>query len=339
MTAAALTYFKMKTVDDELPPQVIGDLTQLSMQKRKICFNRIVQNVLALVVKLPDNPGTTLVSSDEQDGVFNYAREVLTYTLLHAEFLEAIREGDGPRVVRCWKFFLLIFKASNRTKYALEVATLLINLQVMPERIQQQMLWSRFVNPSGKVAHNKPCDLHMEHLNRTAKDALGQHSHLNPRTVTRVGKCIGLFRHVQQQFDAITGIHHTSGTHVCASAETDLRKIVQQLMECQVFQRHSNRYHKSFTRFNITRNINVEKFYEWLHTHIQKVQLRYRHLYHHVYMILEHILPSTTVSKCVRNQACRIHAVITLTSDCTYVTAHTTSAWLFTSVALFKVLE
>ena len=96
------------------------------------------------------------------------------------------------------RFLLLIFRASNHTKYALEAATLLINLQVLLERIQQQMIWSRLVNPSGKPAQNLPCDLYMEHLNRTAKSALGQHSHLNPKSVNRVGKCVGLFQSTQK---------------------------------------------------------------------------------------------------------------------------------------------
>ena len=125
---------------------------------------------------------------------------------MHAEFEDAIKEGDGPRVITCWKFFLLIFKAANR---ALEAATLLISLQVLPERIQQQIIWSRLVNTSGQTARNKACDLHMEHLNRTAKDALGQHSHLHPKSVERVGKCVGLFQSARKQFDTTTGVHHS----------------------------------------------------------------------------------------------------------------------------------
>lgn len=72
----------MKSVDDDLPPQVIGELTQLSTNQRKICFNRIVRNVIESMVQFPNNPGTTNAADDQQDGVFNYAREVLTYTLL-----------------------------------------------------------------------------------------------------------------------------------------------------------------------------------------------------------------------------------------------------------------
>lgn len=118
----------------------------------------------------------------------------------------------------------MIFKASNRTKYTLEAATLLINLQVLPERIQQQMIWSCFVIPSGQTARNKACDLHMEHLNRTAKDTFRQHSHFNPKSVTRVGKCATIFQNSQKQFDTVTDVKSSSGKQVRASVSTDLHK-------------------------------------------------------------------------------------------------------------------
>ena len=56
------------------------------------------------------------------------------------------------------------------------------------------MIWSRFVNVSGQAGRNIACDLHMEHLNRTAKSALGQ----RPKSVSRVGKCLGLFQNVKK---------------------------------------------------------------------------------------------------------------------------------------------
>ena len=272
IVAAALQHFNKRSIEDNLPSQVTSDLKQASKNQRKVHFQSIVLQVIGNLVKLPQNPGSQ-PPDDQQDGVFNYAREVLTYSLLHAEFNDAIREGDGLRVIRCWKVFLLIFRASNRTKYALEAATLLINLQVLPERIQQQMIWSRFVNPSGKPARNIPCDLHMEHLNRTAKTALGQHSHLNPKAVTRVGKCVGLFQNAQKQFDATTDVKQSSGKQVRGSYSTDLHKIVNQLVKSEVFLKKSNRAHASFKK--LTHSIDASK---WLCAHIKKVQARHRNI-------------------------------------------------------------
>lgn len=38
-----------------------------------------------------------------------YAKEVLTHSLFYLEYKDAIREGDGIRVLRCWKYLLLFF--------------------------------------------------------------------------------------------------------------------------------------------------------------------------------------------------------------------------------------
>ena len=85
------------------------------------------------------------------------------------KFEDAIKEGDGPPVIRCWRFFLLIFKSSNKTKYSLEAVKLLVGIRLLLPRQRKQLIWSRFVNTKGKLGGNKSCDLHMEHLNRTVK--------------------------------------------------------------------------------------------------------------------------------------------------------------------------
>lgn len=38
--------------------------------------------------------------------VFDYASAVLNDGLLLLEFRDAIHEGDGPRIARCWKFLI-----------------------------------------------------------------------------------------------------------------------------------------------------------------------------------------------------------------------------------------
>ena len=247
VVAAALEHFGMESTTAQLPPQVVSDLVQASTATRKKYYNSIVQKILDRVVVLPNNPGVTQVIDHAPDGVLYYAREMLTFGLLLYEFEDAIREGDGKRVERCWKFFLLIFKASNRNKYALEAITLLTNIQLLPQRLSQQLIWSRFVNTVGQPAHNKPCDLHMEHLNRTAKEALGQ---LNPKSIVRFGNCIGLLRNVCKQFDKVTETHHPSGKHVRSSESSDLQKIIEQLVSSKVFTRCNGRSHTSFSAFN-----------------------------------------------------------------------------------------
>jgi len=51
-----------------------------------------------------------------------YTTEVLTLGLLWWEFKDAIKEGNGNRVLCYWKF---LFKAKNHTNYSKEAIILL----------------------------------------------------------------------------------------------------------------------------------------------------------------------------------------------------------------------
>ena len=60
------------------------------------------------------------------DKVTLYAMQVLTLRLLWQNFHDSVKEGDGSCIIRCWKFNLLVFKASNRKKYSIEALNLLL---------------------------------------------------------------------------------------------------------------------------------------------------------------------------------------------------------------------
>ena len=64
------------------------------------------------------------VRTTAPDGVLEYACAVLNYGLFLLEFRDAIHEGDGERIARCWKAMLLYFSFGKRSKYALEAVHL-----------------------------------------------------------------------------------------------------------------------------------------------------------------------------------------------------------------------
>lgn len=105
------------------------------------------------------------------DGVLDYASTVLADGLLLLEFKDAIREGDGLRILRCWKVLLMYFTYAKHKNYQHEAfyTLSLVNATVSP-RVASQLTWGRVLNLKGGSGHNVPLDLHMEHLNRTLKD-------------------------------------------------------------------------------------------------------------------------------------------------------------------------
>lgn len=101
--------------------------------------------------------------SETGDGIVNYAQVLCHHASLALEFMDAVSEGDGNRVCRCWKIFLLHFHPNGHTKYAWEALRLHFQLATLPLPVAHHLKWGRFVNTHGGQCRNISCDLHNEH--------------------------------------------------------------------------------------------------------------------------------------------------------------------------------
>jgi len=85
------------------------------------------------------------------DGVSQYASAVLNDGLLLLEFKDAIREGDGPRILRCYKALLLYYCFAKHYNYCKEAFRTLATVNALATpRVAQQITWSRVVNVNGR---------------------------------------------------------------------------------------------------------------------------------------------------------------------------------------------
>ena len=179
----------------------------------------------------------TETTADVVDCVFEYARETLSMGL---EFNDAIRDD---RILRCWRYFLVVFKVFPRY-YAIEAFSLLVQEKFLfSPRLASQLKWSWTINTNGRPRKNTPCDLHMEHLNRECKYALcgqgsnmehlnreckyalcGQGSNVTDESVQRIGRCIG---QTVPKFDEENGVPTQLGYHKRRSPKADIDKIVK----------------------------------------------------------------------------------------------------------------
>jgi L1 cell adhesion molecule like protein len=165
------------------------------------------------------------------DGVYDYAKDTLVLGLLLMEFNDSIREGDGDRIIRCWKFLLPLFKSTGRTKYSVEAVTLLAQYYYLfSPRMAAQMAWSRTINTHGRTGKNISCDLHLEHLNRVAKNALGGlQSNVTEKSVERIGKTVGGMSNLSRRFDVHNNVPTPSDYHTRKPKQKDVRMMVDQL--------------------------------------------------------------------------------------------------------------
>ena len=105
----------------------------------------------------------------KQDTRYNYACTRLSFGLFIRNFDDAVK-GDGLRIVRCWKFLMLIFKAHGHPKYALAAFQMQANIHaLLSPREAHQLIWNRRVSNGGK---NISLDLKLEQINNFTKELL-----------------------------------------------------------------------------------------------------------------------------------------------------------------------
>lgn len=150
----------------------------------------------------------------EKDSIYCYSKRLLGLGCFFLEYCDAIKEGDGLRVLRCWRYLLPIFLGTGRTNYSCEVLNMLHQQLTLPPCLSNQLLWSRFVNVHGLPGRNIAGDLHMEHINRVAKDAIkGLGANKTEIAIQRVGMAIGTIAPLLQRFDDENDIRAVSGAH------------------------------------------------------------------------------------------------------------------------------
>lgn len=89
-----------------------------SVMDVQVIANNIVSKITDVVAQQ---------SAASKDEMHSYFTELLTLSLIWHAYYDAIKEGDGDRVIDMWKFLLIIFKRTGRKNYSKEALQLLVN--------------------------------------------------------------------------------------------------------------------------------------------------------------------------------------------------------------------
>ena len=139
--AAALELLNMTSIDDEpsnhsLVPE--DDWVQTPDVRQDTLYavsSKIVKTFVDMQASFTSNS-----TEWDSDKVLEYSRLLLSMGLLYLEYCDGIKEGDGLRVLRCWRFLLLIFRCTGRSNYTIEAFTMLA---------QYNFLFSKLINYYG----------------------------------------------------------------------------------------------------------------------------------------------------------------------------------------------
>ena len=271
--AAALNVFGMENVDSvpSLNYFPEGCVNFDSLKQRQL----LTDAAYAIVEKFV-NISCCKVDVQKLDHITEYAQTILSLGLLLMEFNDGIREGDGERIIRCWRYFLPIFKHEGRKNYAIEAFTLLVQHDFLfTPRMAAQLKWNRTVNTQGRTGKNVSCDLHMEHLNRELKTSLaGLGANVNDQTILRAGRSLQKHLRIIQQFDYINNVPTQSSKHSRKSKAKDTQRIIDQLVDTAVFKNEKGRTHKHFKGYQgILKNTDEVEFNTWMDQQLQKLLL------------------------------------------------------------------
>lgn len=184
---------------------------------------------------------------DISDTVYNYSKVLCHYGALVTEFRDALAEGDGERVMRCWRLFLPHFKAAGCTKYALEALRLHIQLKTLSPNLAHQVKWHRFVNTRGGLGRNIPCDLHNEHVNKLVKMTIrNMGSNLTEQALQRTVRCVSPLHAICKGFDASSEVPIITSAHSTKSDATDIGKVVSMVLRQKLMIKVGKRKHQCF---------------------------------------------------------------------------------------------
>jgi len=165
---------KMTSLSDtpsmEFVPQAQGDFTWTqTAEERKTIIEHITNALVDSFIFLDYDTSTN--TSNINDDIYSYAINLLTLGSIYLEFRDAIKEGDGLRVLRCYRYMLPMFVSSGRKNYAIETLNLLLQHGfLLSSHLAEELIWGKFINTQRQAGKNIPNELHSEHLNQLCKN-------------------------------------------------------------------------------------------------------------------------------------------------------------------------
>lgn len=220
---------------------------------------------------------------EPKDDVFDYHCGFMNMALLLRNFRDAIKEGDGDRIINCIKMFLLHFKqdGSGSTKYALEALYHLFQvLAILSPRETERLKWNRTVNNQGGDGNNVAMDVALEHDNHALKEIIrGLGANITEDSVRRVCRAFFILKKLLFVLDTEVNVKKVSGRHTKKSVKEDLIKVVKTLSDQHVFEKQTTRepmYCFPDCPRDYLQLLNTKELFRWINDHKTNISLEKR---------------------------------------------------------------
>ena len=210
------------------------------------------------------------------DDLFEYSCSHLGLGLLLHDADDAIKEGDGARLVRIWDFLIYVFRINGNTKYALVSLRLkAARLALLSPQRAHQLIWNRFVNTSGQIGRNISRDLRLEHINKVMKMLIKSQGFQNitDENVTEISKSVNAMENLVKSHLVDADILKKSGHH-CNKHQLDMfASIFKEVHDrARNFEHTPGRTLTAFPNFNrnLFTRIDTGSLFKWIMKHRTK---------------------------------------------------------------------
>ena len=273
VVAATMTHLGMENINDR-PANVPQRIEVLSKEAKARQLRQIARNIIdrymfrSMTEVIDGIADQDVIPGDDSDGIYNYATGVLKFGLLRRVSMMSTAAGDGLRALRHWRFALLAYHQTRKTKYRLEAFLLTAAVKaLLPERFAQELTWSRFVNLTGGPGKNLDADYVLELFNNTVKTKLKTlGSNHTPAMVMRIARTVMFCHNVAKSLGEQLKVAPISRDHTEQDLQKDKGRIIDQLKtKSKVFTFTPGRQHAHFNEpRDIFSGVNVPDLHRWL---------------------------------------------------------------------------
>ncbi|CAG2191195.1 unnamed protein product [Mytilus edulis] len=192
-------------------------------------------------------------NKEAEDHKLNYNRGLLWRGLNDRIRRTAVRNGDGPAMIRFWKLDLVQFHITHHPKYFILAHRLIAGVNgFLPTKLREDIIWNRTVNYTGGRGSNLEMDLVNEFLNKDFINSLHMTGKMTDETIDRHGKIVGgLKTEINSIYDTMTGQRTWHAVGGCNRRRTDVIKLISHLQKEDLFNYHGGRTYKSFKKFTL----------------------------------------------------------------------------------------
>ncbi|XP_041454619.1 uncharacterized protein LOC121407551 [Lytechinus variegatus] len=202
------------------------------------------------------------------DSKYEYSKALLHLGLSEMVRHDAIREGDGNRMIQHWRLDLAHFFDKHHRKYLAEGHTLLMDVNGgVSERKGHQLLWNRTMNMLGGDGNNAGKDLGMAIMNKdymkSVKDVAGT---LNYGSIPRSVQGVWSKKTVNRLFDAqvlgkkVKGDEEAPGKYTFEIGESDTANLVELLVNKKCLVEVPGRSHTGFENFEFEQRVDLHEY-------------------------------------------------------------------------------